>query len=314
MEASTGFTPSTLTSLLIVDVSLTFYCHCSGMDNVSGGEISGDDDDADDDIIPMPLPENSPAPASAIMSPASPMEPRQAVFPSALALSLSPVDPSASPAPASQWLDIPNATQPVYTTTTFDVGCIIGVRVWLDWAPSQTCTALSDRPVYHPPTVTLLDVQGVARTGQRLSLTVKVNWYDNVPGECKTCWIRQDPRHMESMVVAANCSMYQITQDDVDHVIIAEYTPVSAAGVSGDKAAASTAIVQSTGRIIMSCSTSSDCPKVGRHIEVDFTVASGATSTIQWYTLLTRLPTSLVPSSSSTPLGMRFPLHSCRHR
>jgi hypothetical protein len=64
----------------------------------------------------------------------------------------------------------------------------------------------------------------------------------------------------------------------------------------------------------MSCSTSSDCPKVGRHIEVDFTVASGATSTIQWYTLLTRLPTSLVPSSSSTPLGMRFPLHSCRHR
>ena len=80
---------------------------------------------------------------------------------------------------------------------------------------------------------TLADVdQGAARTGQRLSLTVKVNWYDNVPGECKTCWIRQHPQHMESMVVAANCSTYQITQDDVDHVIIAEYTPVSAAGVS----------------------------------------------------------------------------------
>jgi hypothetical protein len=47
MEASTGFTPSTLTSLLIVDVSRTFDCYCSGMDNVSGGEISGDDDDAD---------------------------------------------------------------------------------------------------------------------------------------------------------------------------------------------------------------------------------------------------------------------------
>jgi hypothetical protein len=126
-------------------------------------------------------------------------------------------------------------------------------------------------------------VQGAARTGQRLSLTAKVNWYDNVPGECKTCWIRQHPLHMESMVVAANCSTYQITQDDVDHLIIAEYTPVSAAGLSGDKATASTAIIQSTGRIIMSCSTSSDYPKVGRHIEVDFAVVSGANSTVQWY-------------------------------
>jgi hypothetical protein len=88
---------------------------------------------------------------------------------------------------------------------------------------------------------------------------------------------------MQSMVVAANCSTYQITQDDVDHLIIAEYTPVSAAGLSGDKATASTAIIQSTGRIIMSCSTSSDYPKVGRHIEVDFAVVSGANSTVQWY-------------------------------
>jgi hypothetical protein len=90
---------------------------------------------------------------------------------------------------------------------------------------------------------------------------------------------------MESMVVAANCSTYQITQDDVDHVIIAEYTPVSAAGVSGDKSTASTAIVQSTGKIIMSCSTSCDDPKVGRHIEVDVSVVSGAHSTVQWYAL-----------------------------
>jgi hypothetical protein len=133
---------------------------CSAAD-VSGasGEISGDDDDGDD-IIALPLPENSPDPASAaILSPTSPMEPRQAVFPAALAMSLSPADPSASPAPVSQWLDIPDATQPVYTTTVFDVGCVIGVRVWLEWAPSATCTALSDRAVYHPPTVTLLDVQ-----------------------------------------------------------------------------------------------------------------------------------------------------------
>jgi hypothetical protein len=131
------------------------------MENVSGasGDISGDDDDAEDEIISMPLPENSPAAPPAITSPTSPVEPRQAVFPSALALSLSPVDPSASPAPASQWLDIAGATQPVYTTTVFDVGCFIGVRVWLDWAPSQISTALSDRPVYHPPTVMLLDVQ-----------------------------------------------------------------------------------------------------------------------------------------------------------
>ena len=131
------------------------------MDNVSGasGDISGDDDDDVDDIVSMPLPENSSAPVSVITSPTSPMEPRQAVFPTALALSLSPVDTSASPAPAAQWLDIPAATQPVYTTTVFDVGCVIGVRVWLDWSPSQTSTALSDRPVYHPPTVTLLDVQ-----------------------------------------------------------------------------------------------------------------------------------------------------------
>ena len=46
-----------------------------------------------------------------------------------------------------------------YTTTVFDVGCIIGVRAWLQWAPAHTCTALSDRPVYNPPSVTLLDVQ-----------------------------------------------------------------------------------------------------------------------------------------------------------
>lgn len=124
--------------------------------------------------------------------------------------------------------------------------------------------------------------QGTARTGQRLSLTVKVNWYENAPGDCKVCWIRQQPQHMESMVVAANCSSYQLTQDDVDHVIVAEYTPVSAAGIYGDKATASTAIVQSTGKIIMSCSVSSELPKVGRHIEVDFAVASGATSTVQW--------------------------------
>lgn len=134
---------------------------CSAAD-VSGasGEISGDDDDGDDEIVAMPLPENSanPTPA-AIVSPTSPMEPRQAVFPSALAMSLSPADPIASPAPASQWLDIPDANQPVYTTTIFDVGCVIGVRVWLDWSSSVTCTGLSDRPVYLPPTVTLLDVQ-----------------------------------------------------------------------------------------------------------------------------------------------------------
>jgi hypothetical protein len=138
---------------------------CSAAD-VSGasGEISGDDDDGDDDIVAMPLPENSPNPLpAAIVSPTSPMEPRQAVFPSALAMSLSPADPTASPTPASQWLDIPNANQPVYTTTIFDVGCVIGVRVWLDWASSVTCTALSDRPVYHPPAVTLLDVQVRAR-------------------------------------------------------------------------------------------------------------------------------------------------------
>ena len=36
------------------------------------------------------------------------------------------------------------------------------------------------------------------------------------------CWIRRHPLLMESMVVAANCSTYQIAQDDVDHVIIAE--------------------------------------------------------------------------------------------
>ena len=140
------------------------------MDNVSGasGDISGDDDDADDEIISMPLPENSPAPAPAILSPTSPMEPRQAVFPSALALSLSPVDPSASPAPGSQWLDISGATQPVYTTTVLDVGCVIGVRVWLDWAPSQTSTAMSDRPVYLPPTVMLLDVQVCWRTARSM--------------------------------------------------------------------------------------------------------------------------------------------------
>jgi hypothetical protein len=87
------------------------------------------------------------------------MEPRQAVFPSTLSLSPYTMDPSASPAAPSQWLDIPDATQPVYTTTVFDAGCIIGVRVWLVWAPETTCTALSERPVYHPPTVTLLDVQ-----------------------------------------------------------------------------------------------------------------------------------------------------------
>lgn len=127
--------------------------------------------------------------------------------------------------------------------------------------------------------------QGTARTGQRLSLSVKVNWYDNIPGDSKVCWIRQQPQHLESMVVAANCSTYQITQDDVDHVIIAEYTPVSAAGILGDKATASTAIVQSTGKIMISCSISSEQPKVGRHVEVDFVVAPGATSTVQWYAL-----------------------------
>ena len=142
---------------------------CSAAD-VSGasGEISGDDDDGDD-IIALPLPENSPDPVSAaILSPTSPMEPRQAVFPAALAMSLSPADPSASPAPVSQWLDIPDATQPVYTTTVFDVGCVIGVRVWLDWAPSQTSTAMSDRPVYLPPTVMLLDVQVCWRTARSM--------------------------------------------------------------------------------------------------------------------------------------------------
>ena len=140
------------------------------MDNVSGasGDISGDDDDADDEIISMPLPENSPAPAPAILSPTSPMEPRQAVFPSALALSLSPADPSASPAPGSQWLDISGTTQPVYTTTVLDVGCVIGVRVWLDWAPSQTSTAMSDRRVYLPPTVMLLDVQVCWRSARAM--------------------------------------------------------------------------------------------------------------------------------------------------
>ena len=131
-------------------------------------------------------------------------------------------------------------------------------------------------------------------------------------------WIRQHPQHLESMVVAANCNIYQITQDDVDHVIVAEYTPVSAAGISGDKATASTAIVQSTGKIIMSCSISSQHPKVGRHIEVDFAVAPGAASTIQWYVYVTRAafhnPAAVFEFASTelSPAGMRYPPRFCR--